>query len=148
MESLKKEKFIRTVLASARNMLANEIGGSGTIEAMVGAETWNIFISASKGHPEKYRNQWSQTTRVPVYVSTRITCKTGGKLFIYPITFWGAFYPRHIQRMTAKELSEKGYFIPSSCSADSKPFDDISPIYAERWDTELKTFLEEEVSKV
>lgn len=147
METLKKDKFIRAVLASAKTMLANEIGGSGFIEAMVGTEIWKVFISASKGFPERFRNQWSQTTRVPVYVSTRITCKTGGKLITYPITFWGSFYPHHIQRMTAKELSEKGYDIPSTCSADSKPFADISPIYADRWDTELKSFLEREINK-
>lgn len=116
-----KQNFISEVMALARRCLQYPNGGSNIISATVSdgtkSERWTAHVGGKKENGK------------PI-VSTKFTCNKTE----YPTVFWGQNVPKHILAMSERELIRRDIQYTTGK-------------YGNRWDAELRPWLESEVLK-
>ena len=117
--TMTKQDFINSVMKLARSCLQLPDGGSNIISATVSDGTHSERWTARVGGKRECGK--------PI-VSTKFTCNETE----YPTVFWGQNVPTHILAMSNQELDRR----------------DIQyTTYGDRWDAELRPWLESEVLK-
>ena len=117
--AVSKTDFIRNVMSKIRQCISLPHGGGSYITATVSnGKSSETWTAHVGGKKENGKT----------IVSTKFTCNNTE----YPTTFWGQNVPKHILDMSAHELNRRNIEYST---------------FGNRWDAELKEWLESEILK-
>lgn len=117
--SVSKTDFIRNIMSRIRHFLSLPNGGACLVSATV---------SNGKSSETRTAHVGGKKENGKPIVSTKFTCNNTE----YPTTFWGQNVPKHILDMSTYELNRRNIEYST---------------FGNRWDAELKEWLESEILK-